>query len=287
MRHNINSLLGILITVVLLSSCSENIDMPQEGRAEMTFTFTHPSQTRATDTGFEQGDIVGLYMSESGMPLEISGNCINNEPLTFSGSGWESDRKLYWDQGTYNAYAYYPRLHDITSISDLPFSVATDQSAKTKGYELSDLLHASALGLTASTSPVNLQFRHIMSKLTIRLIKGEDFEGEMPTTATVYLHNTATDATIDLKAGIATCNMRSTVKTIVMRQSGPTSYSAIVVPQRLANRVPLIEVVMNGVSYLYENKFLFKPGVHHIINMIIDRNSDQVKTEIGGGRTIW
>lgn len=287
MRHNINSLLGILITVVLLSSCSENIDMPQEGRAEMTFTFTHPSQTRATDTGFEQGDIVGLYMSESGMPLEISGNCINNEPLTFSGSGWKSDRKLYWDQGTYNAYAYYPRLHDITSISDLPFSVATDQSAGTKGYEASDFLHASALGLTASTSPVNLQFRHIMSKLTIRLIKGEDFEGEMPTTATVYIHSTVTDATIDLKAGIATRNMRSPVRTITAHKAGATTHTAIVVPQRLANRVPLIEVVMNGVSFLCESKFLFKPGINHVVNLVIDKNPDQMGLKIGGELTTW
>ena len=53
------------------------------------------------------------------------------------------------------------------------------------------------------------------------------------------------------------------------------------VPQRLENRVPLIEVVMNGVSFLYESKFLFKPGIHHIVNLVVDKNPEQVKIEIG------
>ena len=36
------------------------------------------------------------------------------------------------------------------------------------------------------------------------LIKGEDFEGEMPTYAEVYVHNTVPESTIDLSAGVAT-----------------------------------------------------------------------------------
>lgn len=287
MRRNINSLLGVLFSAAILSSCSDNHDGPQELRSEMTFTFSHPSQTRATDTAFEQGDQVGLYLVNDGNTFEISGNHLNNERITFAGSGWNSDRKLYWDQGTYNAYAYFPRLDDITSVTDLPFSVATDQRGGTEGYEASDFLHASALGLTASANPVALQFRHIMSKLTIRLIKGEDYEGEIPEKATVYLHNTVTDATVDLKAGVATRDMRSRGTTITARQSGTTTYTAIVVPQRLENRVPLVEVVMNGVSFLYESKFIFKPGIHHVVNLVVDKNPEQVKIEIGGELTNW
>ncbi len=127
-----------------------------------------------------------------------------------------------------------------------------------------------------------MKFRHIMSKLTVRLIKGEDYEGDIPENATVYIHNTVTDATIDLTAGVATKNMRANGKTVTARKAGPTSYTAIIVPQRLANRVPLVEVVMNGVSFLYESKFLFKPGIHHIVNLVVDKYPDQVQIEIGG-----
>ena len=96
----------------------------------------------------------------------------------------------------------------MSSIEDQPFSVSLDQrTEKTAtalgGYKASDLLFATSKGVRASDEPVQLAFRHIMSKITIRLVKGEDFEGEMPKNATVYVHNTVTEATIDLQAGVA------------------------------------------------------------------------------------
>lgn len=293
MKRNIKSIVSVLLVTLGVASCTDEHNQPDavdlNGKIAMEFTFTHPSGTRATETSFEQGDAVGLFLSEASLPLEPSGNTLNNERLTFSGSSWSSARKLFWDKGIYNAYAYYPRLDVVTSVTDLPFSVDNDQREKDglDGYEASDFLHASSLGIEASTNPVNLQFRHIMSKLTIRLIKGEEYEGEIPENAIVYIHNTVTDATIDLTAGVATKNPRATGKTVIARKAGSTAYTAIIVPQRIANRVPLIEVVMNGVSFLYESKFLFKPGIHHIVNLVVDKNPEQVKIEIGGEITDW
>ena len=109
-----------------------------------------------------------------------------------------------------------------------------------------------------------------MSKLKIRLIKGEDFEGDMPTTAKVYIHNTVPTATIDLQAGVATRYVKGTRQTIVAHQDGDTSYSAII-----------------GVSYLFESKFLFKPGTEHLVNLVISENPDKVKINIGGEKQNW
>lgn len=91
------------------------------------------------------------------------------------------------------------RASEVSSIADFPFEVSADQSTADP-YEASDFLYASATGLTASSEAVAMQFRHIMSKISINLIKGEDFEGELPSTATVYIHNTVTTATVDLSA---------------------------------------------------------------------------------------
>lgn len=295
MKHNINSIISVLLLTAGMVSCTGESMEPDNnksnGKVAMEFTFSHPSQSRATETSFENGDVVGLFVAEAEKPLEISGNTVNNESLTYSGSSWKPARQLYWDAGVYNAYAYYPRLDAINSISDLSFEVRTDQRGVSdtgmSSYEASDFLFASSRGLQASENPVNLQFRHILSKISIRLIKGEDYEGDIPETATVYIHNTVTEATVDLAAGVATKAVRGQRKSVTARQDGATSYSAILVPQRLENRVPLIEVVMNGVSFLYESKFLFKPGIHHIVNLVVDKNPEQVKIEIGGEITDW
>ncbi len=295
MKHNIKYIVSILLLALGLLSCSDESNEPEavntDGKLAMSFTFTHPSASRATDTSFEPGDEVGLFVADSETRLEPSGNILNNECLTFSSSGWTSGRKLYWSNGKYNAYAYYPCLDDISSVTDLPFAIATSQHIVAEngmdGYEASDFLHASSLEIVASPNPINLQFRHIMSKLTVRLIKGEDYEGELPENATVYIHSTVPEATIDLAAGVATKNVRAMSKTITARKVTPTTYTAIIVTQRIENRVPLVEVVMNGVSFLYESKFLFKPGIHHVVNFVIDKNPKQVEIEIGGEITDW
>lgn len=126
-----------------------------------------------------------------------------------------------------------------------------------------------------------------MSKVTIRLVKGEDFEGDMPTDAVVYVHNTVPEATVDLSAGIVTRNTFGTRATITARQNSDYMFSAIVVPQRIENRMPLIEVVMKGVSYVYESTFQFKPGTEHLINLIISDNPEQIKIEVGGEIQDW
>ena len=44
---------------------------------------------------------------------------------------------------------------------------------------------------------------------------------------------------------------------------------------------------MKGVSYLFESKFVFKPGVEHLVNLVITDNPDKVKIEIGGEIENW
>ncbi len=296
MKKQIIKYASFALAIMGLASCGEDSNQtpqPLDAKATpMTFVVTHPRQTKATDTDFEQSDKIGLYVADSDAALEIGGNLVNNEALTYDGTKWTAARTLYWDDGTFNAYAYYPYVQSVSSIGDQPFSVATDQSTKKTetalgGYEASDLLFATTKGVTASASPVNLTFKHIMSKLKIRLVKGEDFEGDMPTTATIYIHNTVPTATVDLQAGVVTRYVKGTRQTIIARQDDDTNYSAIIVPQRVENRMPLIEVVMKGVSYLFESKFQFKPGVQHLVSLVISDNPDKVKIEIGGEIQNW
>lgn len=279
-----------------MTSCSNetipSVDDESNGML-MRFQMSHPgAKTRATATDFERGDKSGVYVTQSDKPLQLGGNVVNNEPLTYNGTEWLAANELYWDEGTYNVYATYPYISGVSSIEDQPFCVSLNQntektSTSLGGYEASDLLYASKKNVEASAAPVSLTYSHLMSKLTIRLVKGEDFEGEMPENATVYVHNTVTEATIDLQAGVATRNTKGSRQTIIAHNDGDYIYSTIIVPQRIDNRMPLIEVVMNNMSYLYESKFQFKPGMEHLVNLIIPNNPDNIQIEISGNVKDW
>ena len=252
----------------------------------------HPSLARATATDFEAGDRMGVFLTEKDAPLEVSGNYVNNELLTYSGSKWESGRKIYWNDGAYDVFGYYPYVSPLTSVDDMPFEVALDQTTARDGsllggYEASDFLWARSKNVTAGDGAVKLTFAHRMSRLNVRLVKGEDYDGELPEEAEVYVHNTVPSATIDLSAGFVTKNPYGTAATIRAMKTGTYQYSAILVPQRIDNSKPLVEVVMKGVAYLVESRFVFKPGIQHTVTVVISKNPEQVKIEIGGEIENW
>lgn len=301
MKKNIHIIYAACIGWMLcMAGCGqeENTLRDTEQSNVMKFQIMHPSQksetvSRATETAFELNDRIGLFVTQQEEPLQVSGNYVNNEALTYNGTAWTPDRPVYWDDGVYNVYAYYPYSTPIQSVDEAIFEVVTDQNSagtadKPGGYEASDFLWASAKGQTASNNAVSLKFRHCMSKLVVRLIKGEDYEGDdLPDDAEVYIHNTVPAATIDLSVGVATKYMYGRESSLKAKALGDHKYTAIIVPQRISNRRPLVEVVMKGVSYLMESTFLFKPGVQHTISLIISKNPEQVKIEIGGEIENW
>ena len=292
-RHILHSAAALVL--LAFAGCQQDAGQtePADGNV-MTFNVTHPYQTRATTTAFETDDEIGLYVCQDGLPLEVGGNYVNNAPLAFDGSRWTPASPIYWNEGTYNVYGYYPYTPGFTSVDEMPFSVATDQSGtatpagEMDGYEQSDFLWAGAQGVAAGGGDVSLQFGHRMSRMLIKLVKGEDYEGdELPDDAEVYIHNTVTSATIDLSVGIVTRNPYGTAHTIRAKSLGNHQYAAIVVPQRLDNRQPLVEVVMEGVSYLYESRFQFKNGIQHSVQLAISKDPNQIKIEIGGEIEDW
>ena len=291
MKHNISLFTAACSLFLLLgTACSESaVQSPEAEPADvMNFQVNHPwtpAPTRVTETAFESGDQVGLYITDTQTLLEPGGNYVNNAPLRYDNAQWTTPKPIYWNQGTYNVYAYYPYATPIVSTSDYPFTIATDQSGA--GYAQSDFLWARKDGVTAQNGAVNLQFSHRMSRILIKLVPGKDFEGELPTDAEVYLHSTVPAATIDLSAGIVTRNNYTPAQIIRAKSLGNHKYTAILVPQRLDNKQPLVEVIMKGVSYLYESRFVFKPGIQHMVQLIISKNPEQIKIEIGGEIENW
>ena len=250
--------------------------------------------TRATESGFESGDKIGIYItsynSDTPSPLQLAGNVGSNLTLSNNSNSWQLSPKVYWDENKYDIYGYYPR-QEVNSVDALPFYVAEDQTTTggvegMSAYEKSDFLWAKVSGATRIAT-VPLVFQHKMCKLKVKLLKGEDYEGEMPTNAEVFIHGTVTEAFIDLSTGDIVKNNHVRAKSIRARKTATDSFEAIVVPQRLSNRVPLVEVVCGQVSYLFESTAIFKSGTVHQVNITLSDNPERVAIDIGGQIENW
>lgn len=279
----------IWMAALLLASCDKAEEIAVDD-GSIRFVMQYPSATRATETSFEQGDKIGLflteYIGETPAPLQISGNWANNVAATLEGTEWVTAKKIFWSDNRMDAYGYYPYM-SLTSVDEQPFSIALDQSTERTGdqlggYEASDFLWAKTEGVDQSTETVTLQFSHRCSKLVIQLVKGPSYEGELPDSATVYIHNVVPTATIDLATGAVTKDVFGEVATVKARKVNNATYEAIMIPQRIESRRPFIEIVVNNISYLLEDTFQFKAGMQHTLSLVINSNPDQVSVDIGG-----
>lgn len=285
-----NNILVLALATLLMVCCTKNDDIivPEEGL--MQITALHPASTRATADAFESGDKIGVYVTdytgENASPLQISGNWANNVATTYNGSEWNPAKKIFWSENKMDVYGYYPYMNP-TSIDLHPFAVVLDQSADGKdgelgGYEASDFLWAKATGVSQADATVALVFKHCCSKLIVKLVKGDDYDGDFPSSASLYIHNVIPTATIDFTTGTVVKDIFGEPTTIKARKVADDTYEAIIIPQRVTSRRPFIELIAGNISYLIEDTFYFKAGVQHTISLTINSNPDQIKIEIGG-----
>ena len=277
------------------TSCQDNIVEPETLVHDnvMRFNLVGPDvQTKVSAGAFEEADQIGLYVTDyvneiTPMPLQISGNRANNSLVTFDGSVWAPDQTIYWGSGKSDVYAYYPYFETVTDVNCQYFELATDQTGE--GCELSDFLWAKAEGVRQTDGTVNLEMKHLMSKLTVKIVAGEDYIGSLPEDATVYLHSTVTNVNIDLEKVSVVKDPYSGAKSFKMKNLGIRNfdgenavvYEAIVVPQMLENSVPLLEINSKSVSYLLEDPFNFRPGVAYTYTATLNTSTTAIKVEIG------
>ena len=276
----------IIIPVILFAAIACQKQEAAKEPGTLAIRFIHPSaMTKATETSFESGDKIGLYVVETPAPLQVSGNYVNNPQATFNGSQWTGDTGLRWPstESVCDIYGYYPYL-TVTSITSTPFSVLEDQSG---GFGACDFLWGKAASKAYTTETIPLQFSHKLSKVTLKLLRSETYVGDLPSDAVFYVHSTVTDATVDLTTGSVTKDPHGSARTITCHKVSDDTYEAVVVPQRLSTRTPLFEMVANGVSYLVEGSFNFKPGMNYTFDVTLNTSTESIRIEIGGDIEDW
>lgn len=279
----------VLSALVAMSftACDSDVTVDENFGQEIRLNMIYPGQaTRALDESFEADDLIGVYVTKSESGLQLGGNEVNNQAFRYSGSSWTAVRSVYWNSGTHDVYAYYPYSEAINDIENYSFKVEQDQSTHT-AYTKSDFMWASKTKVEGTSSAIDMQFAHKMSSVIVQLNKGESYTGNIPDNAEVYIYSTVTDAVIDLSTGDVTKDSYAGENTIKCLKLDDGKYTAIVVPQSITSRCPLVEVVVDNVSYLMEGKISFRQGYRHTVTVTLEQDPEKIKIEVGGKPTTW
>lgn len=242
------------------------------------------SITRATETAFEDGDKIGLFVVNrnadgSAVPLKPSGNYVDNMLYTYVTS-WNPASALYWKDAETHAdfYMYYPYTSTITSVDAMPFKVNADQSSEA-AFKASDLIVGSTFDVVPTASPVNIMAKHIMSQVAIVLKAGAGFtESSLAASnPSVRINNLITSSTVNLSTSEVTMN--GTASNVIPYKDGNV-YRAIVVPQTVTG-TKLITVTIDGYEYKLSQDITFVSGKRHTLNVTVKKISNGVNVTIG------
>ena len=120
----------------------------------------------------------------------------------------------------------------------------------------------------------------MMSRVVVKLERGENYEGELPEDITVHLYNTVTTAEVNFAKGSLQRYAYGEKETITMKRLSSDTFAAIVVPQNIERRTPLVEITMEGIAYLLSYSTSFRPGYQHTITVTLNTSPEQEKIEI-------
>jgi len=179
----------LLTAIVFFASCDKQ---EEEGRTVVTFSahissgntataHTNSLQTR-TASGGEQwivGDAVGIFMLSAGGVLsdDILYN-VNNRQYNITDNitgalAPDDGVQIYYPQsGSVDFIAYYPYGTIETSSGQIVYNISVDGQTSETLQNSKDILYAKKTNLSKGDSPVNLEFNHVLSKITLNIKAG-------------------------------------------------------------------------------------------------------------------
>lgn len=298
----LNKCLYIAVVNIFLLACSSGAEngvddeptppQPEKPTVRIPIGIS-TSITRVTETAFESGDQIGLYVVNrnddgSQNDLKPSGNYVDNMRYTYSYNTWTPDETVYWkdDKTCADFYLYYPYQAAHANENPMVFKVEADQS-KVNSYKNSDVIIGSTLNVAPRQTTVHIALKQVMSRVAIVLKPGEGFSDASlaASDVKVTLNIPAVSANIDLATGEVEPIMNYDGESLTMTPMTPYKdgnvYRVIVVPQEVA-QTNLIKVNVGGSDFLFSKDFNFESGKSYTFNVTISKESSGLNATITG-----
>lgn len=153
-----------------------------------------------------------------------------------------------------------------------------------------DILVASDGEIEDGEANVDLDFQHVLSKVTVNIIRGAGFaEGEISgADPTVELVDFFRQGTVDISTGAVIPTSLSDqgnvapTKLTTPNTGAELSYQALILPQNKESGITLVQITFGGNTYeaKYTTPFNFEAGKHNVLNITL------AKTELKLSATI-
>ena len=281
------------IAALALTACSNDDDIKVGGDNAILLTSSlDVAETRAATniqtSAFDAGETVDVYITEN----EPGTNETHyNQPIlatTKTGGALDlQDGPYYYPTSGngVNIYALYPATAETGKL----FTIAEDQSTDAN-YKASDLMYgkpATNNPVSPSANAVDIQFSHLLSKVTINLIAGENvtsLDG-----AKVELLGVKPSTTLTASkdgCSIAPASGDATPITVMTATETVTSGSAIIVPQTLPEM--FLQVTLDGATLtgkLDSGAPVLTAGNAYTYNITVNMRGGAL--EIEGSITPW
>ena len=215
-----------------------------------------------------------------------------NVVMKYDGSKWvayESDaenaekKQLLWEGSEVNVIVTAATLPLPKTSTSYALSVQTDQSTA-EAVKASDHLCYYSNTVTPSTGGISLGLNHIMSKITVKLTLGTEYEASATNPITsVSAFGASTGATYS--PGVETpWSAGSNVSKITLfpsveynKADRTATYEAILVPQTIAENTFGIEIRIGEKTYEWTSAeaFTLTGGTNHTLEMTVGNASNE------------
>lgn len=280
----------LIVIILLLAACSENALVGESGTTlPIEFQVAYPVQTRATDSGFANGDRIGIYVADynGDVPGSLSDGTLraDNLPFTYNEADgkWTSSKTLYWkNQSTaVGVVSYYPYTESIDNPTAYSFRIDTHQDhtatdTRLSGYEASDLLWAKSVKALPSGGTISLEFKHMMAGITVSLAMGEGFDERewAALEKNVMVNHAATSTIVNLETGSVEPTGQGDAP--VFTYPYVNDFRAVVIPKTYDADSDILTISVGDKNYMLtkEEALTLHSGKMHKFTIKVDKRQD-------------
>lgn len=253
---------------------------------ELQYAF---DQDDTSVSGFETGDVIRFYSLGNGTTVNDSKNYV---------VGMDGVKHILYPQGTpwfrddFNngerIVAVFPAPDVVPGVANSENTFDWDMAGKSDPTNrINDILVATNGVIKDKSVNVDLSFKHVLSKVTVNIIKGDGFEdGEIENgNPSVQLVEFMQQGKVNISDGtIADLKQPGSFKPVAItpQKDAVLSYQALLLPQVKESNPLLVKVTLNGILYdaNWTGTFNFEAGKHHVLNITLAKTGLKLSASV-------